>query len=107
MNTKSIVILFTVFIFLIINVYGYFPDYGNDDKIRIWEPVANQDVLYRLYSFLISNNITNCYEFQEETSHLLLKCWSNQYVLDVSIMTRNKFKAIDMFPSYDNNIVAC
>lgn len=104
---KNYYIIILVFIILAFDVYARFPDYGNDDKVRIWEPVVEQNVLERLYDFLMANNITNCYEFEEEQSHLLLKCWSNEYILDVSIMTRNKFRFITMQQDYSTNVVAC
>ena len=106
MNKNHYIIILLVII-LAFNVGARFPEYGNDEKIRIWEPVAEQDVLGRLYEFLLTNNITNCYEFEEEQNHLLLKCWSNEYVLDVSIMTRNKFRFLTMQPDYSTNVVAC
>ena len=106
MNNNHFIIILAIII-MAYNVYARFPDFGYDDKVRIWEPVAEQNVLERLYEFLITNNITNCYEFEEEKNHLLLKCWSNEYILDVSIMTRNKFRFLTMQPEYTNNIVAC
>ena len=109
-NYKMMSCNYFVIILVIImafNVYARFPDYGNDNKIRVWEPVMEQDVLSRLYNFLLANNITNCYEFEEERSHLLLKCWSNEFVVDVSIMTRNKYPFITMHQDYSSNIVAC
>ena len=79
-------------------IYNDFPDYGNDNKVRVWESVMSDTILDRLYNFLNNNNITNCYEFEEEQHHLLLKCWSNEYVVDVSVMTRNK---LVLMPKFD------
>ena len=87
--------------------YNEFPDYGNDNKVRVWEPVMSNNILDRLYNFLNNNNITNCYEFEEEQHHLLLKCWSNEYVVDVSVMARNKFRFLQISPNPQPNYVLC
>ena len=106
MNNSHLIIILLVII-LVFDAYARFPDYGNDNKVRVWEPVIEQDVLGRLYEFLITNNVTNCFEFEEERTHLLLKCWSNQYMVDVSVMTRNQFPFVAIQPGYSTNVVAC
>ena len=105
--------IYFIFIVLVIittvtsSIYNEFPDYGNDDKVRVWEPVISNNILDRLYDFLNSNNITNCYEFQEEQHHLLLKCWNNQYVVDVSVMARSKFRFLQISQNPQPNYVLC
>ena len=39
----------------------------------------------RIYLFLNQNRITNCFEFSESETNLLLKCWRDNKLTDVSI----------------------
>jgi hypothetical protein len=39
----------------------------------------------RIYLFLNQNRITNCFEFRETETNLLLKCWRDNKLTDVSI----------------------
>ena len=51
MNNNHFIIILAIII-MAYNVYARFPDFGYDDKVRIWEPVAEQNVLERLYEFI-------------------------------------------------------
>ena len=90
-----------------LNCIGHIPDYGNDNKVRVWEPLLTNSIQDRLGDFLYSNNITNCYEFLEEPSHLLLKCWTNTDLVDVSILVKNKYRFLQITSESDSNIVSC
>ena len=82
----------------IINGYDRFPNYGHDNIPRTWEPVhprsRSHGLEERINDFLYDNNITNCYEHQEDINHLLLKCWSIEDLVDVSILIRRN----NLFP---------
>ena len=82
-----------------VNAIERFPNYGSDNIARTWEPVNNKHTVHgvheRILDFLYDNNVTNCYEHQEDLNHLLLKCWSYEDLVDVSILIRrNNFLPI-------------
>ena len=103
----NIFILFYFSLFFINNCLAHFPNYGYDNKIRIWQPLMTETVEERLNDFLYSNNITNCYEFQEEDNHFLLKCWTNKDLVDVSILIKNQMRILSIAPGPTTNIVHC
>ena len=103
----NIFILFYFCLFLINNCLAHFPNYGYDHKIRIWQPLMAETVEERFNDFLYSNNITNCYEFQEEDNHFLLKCWTNEDLVDVSILIKNQMRFLSIASEATTNIVHC
>ena len=56
-----------------------------NDRVRIWEKIPQFFVYYRVSNFLNENRITNCFEFTETPTNLLLKCWRDNKLTDVSI----------------------
>lgn len=70
------VILFFSLLFL--SVYA--------NKPRIWSRIPKFYVDNRVNYFINKRGITNCFEFQESENNLLLKCWKNNKLTDVSIM---------------------
>ena len=106
--------LASILIFLmpyIINGFDRFPDYGYDNIPRTWEPVnfrgGPHGVEERVNDFLYDNNVTNCYEHQEDINHLLLKCWSNEDLVDVSILIRRNNLLPVLYEKPTTNIAVC
>jgi hypothetical protein len=52
---------------------------------RLWTRIPKFCVDDRITSFLNQNRITNCFEFRETDTNLLLKCWRDNELTDVSI----------------------
>ena len=67
-----------------------FPNYGSDDISRMWNRIddSSHGLEIKISDFLYDNNITNCFEHKEDLNHLLLKCWSFENLVDVSILIR-------------------
>jgi len=63
---------------------------GNSYNAKIWTRVPKYFVHERVYDFLGNNGITNCYEFLETPQTLLLKCWRDKSLTDVSITIETK-----------------
>jgi len=61
-------------------------------KPRLWTRIPQFFVSERVNNFINSNGITNCFEFQETSTNLLLKCWRDNKLVDVSIDIKNKYK---------------
>ena len=70
------VILFLYF--LLLSVYA--------NKPRIWSRIPKFYVDTRVKYFINNRGITDCFEFKESENNLLLKCWKNNKLTDVSIM---------------------
>lgn len=64
----------------------------NGTKPRLWTRIPQFYVSERVNNFINSNGITNCFEFQETPTNLLLKCWRDNKLVDVSIDIKNKYK---------------
>ena len=90
-----------------LNCFAHIPEYSNDNKVRVWQPLMTNLVQDRLDNFLYSNNITNCYDFLEDYNHLLLKCWTNKDLVDVSILVKNKYEFLEIESNLDSNIISC
>ena len=56
-----------------------------NDRVRIWKRIPPFFVYDRVSNFLNENRITNCFEFRETETNLLLKCWRDNKLADVSI----------------------
>ena len=55
------------------------------NKPRLWTRIPQYLVDDRVRNFLNENRITNCFEFRETETNLLLKCWRDNKLTDVSI----------------------
>jgi hypothetical protein len=66
-----------VLLFLLINVVN--------SKPRLYTRIPQYLVDDRVSNFLNQNRITNCFEFSESETNLLLKCWRDNKLTDVSI----------------------
>ena len=55
------------------------------DRARVWLKVPHFYVVNRVEFFLNENRINNCFEFRESETNLLLKCWRDNQLTDVSI----------------------
>lgn len=52
---------------------------------RIWNRLPKFFVKERVYQFMNENRLTNCYEYRETPSMLLLKCWTDERLKNVKI----------------------
>ena len=66
-----------VLLFLLISVVN--------SKPRLYTRIPQYLVDDRVSNFLNQNRITNCFEFLETETNLLLKCWRDNKLTDVSI----------------------
>jgi hypothetical protein len=66
-----------VLLFLLISVVN--------SKPRLYTRIPQYLVDDRVSNFLNQNRITNCFEFSESETNLLLKCWRDNKLTDVSI----------------------
>jgi len=66
-----------VLLFLLISVVN--------SKPRLYTRIPQYLVDDRVSNFLNQNRITNCFEFRETETNLLLKCWRDNKLTDVSI----------------------
>ena len=57
----------------------------NANKPRLYTRIPQYFVDDRVSNFLNENRITNCFEFRETETNLLLKCWRDNKLTDVSI----------------------
>ena len=56
-----------------------------NDRVRVWDRIPQYFVDTRVSNFLNQNRITNCFEFLETETNLLLKCWRDNQLTDVDI----------------------
>lgn len=57
----------------------------SSNRARMWMRIPPYYVDSRVSSFLNENRIVNCFEFKESETNLLLKCWKDNKLTDVSI----------------------
>ena len=69
--------LFITFLLLLTSV--------KSDRPRVWLKIPHFYVVSRVEFFLNQNRLTNCFEFRESETNLLLKCWRDNQLTDVSI----------------------
>ena len=72
------------FIILLLSILCIVSGYSTN-KPRVWERIPQYFVSNRVVGFLNENRITNCFEYQETETNLLLKCWRDNKLTDVSI----------------------
>ena len=72
--TKLLIILLFI---LLTRVYS--------NKPRVWLKIPHFYVVSRVEFFLNENRLNNCFEFRESETNLLLKCWRDNQLTDVSI----------------------
>ena len=61
-------------------------------KPRLYTRIPQYLVDDRVSNFLNENRITNCFEFRESETNLLLKCWRDNKLTDVSIEINPSYK---------------
>ena len=66
--------------------------FANASKPRVWSRIPPFFVRERVNYFLDSNQITNCFEFRESPTNLLLKCWRNNKLVDINIDISDNYK---------------
>lgn len=59
---------------------------------RMWTRIPKFLVDNRVQHFLNQHRITNCYEFRESETTLLLKCWKDKQLTDISIEINRRKK---------------
>ena len=62
------------------------------NKPRLYTRIPQYLVDDRVSNFLNENRITNCFEFRETETNLLLKCWRDNKLTDVSIEINPSYK---------------
>lgn len=55
------------------------------NKPRLYTRIPQHFVYDRVKFFLNDNRITNCFEFRESPTNLLLKCWRENQLVNVDI----------------------
>lgn len=68
------------------------------ERARVWTRIPKFYVDNRIKYFLNENNIQNCFEFRETPTNLLLKCWRDNQLTDVSIEINPTTKKRRYFP---------
>ena len=70
------------------------------NKPRLYTRIPQYLVDDRVSNFLNENRITNCFEFRETETNLLLKCWRDNKLVDaeINIIDRNR-KNIPYYPA--------
>lgn len=66
-------------------------------KPRLWTRIPQYFVRKRVIYFLDNNKISNCFEFQETPSNLLLKCWRNNKLVDINIDIQESYKKQNLY----------
>ena len=56
----------------------------------LWERIPKNRTKERIYEFIMDRQLDDCFEFHETPSLLRLKCWSRNYLEDVTITIRTK-----------------
>ena len=73
-------ILIFIILFLLSNASSHYIGHP-----IVWERIPRFEVKTRVVSFLQTNDIANCFEYEEDNEHLYLKCWSDNKLLNVEI----------------------
>jgi hypothetical protein len=76
---------FLFIIFLILSFFTRNTESYSSNKPRVWNKIPKFMVYEHVEYFLNENRITNCYEYLETSNNLLLKCWRDNKLTDVSI----------------------
>ena len=77
-------LVYMKFIILLLSILCIVSGYSTN-KPRVWERIPQYFVSNRVVGFLNENRITNCFEYVETETNLLLKCWRDNKLTDVSI----------------------
>lgn len=72
---------------------------------RVWERIPKYFVDNQVQNFLNENRITNCYNYLESPTNLLLKCWRDNSLVDVSIDIKPSYKKKHTLNSYYLSVV--
>lgn len=70
---------------VIIFLLFVFTNIASAMKPRVYIRIPQFFVYNRVESFINENAITNCFEFRESPTNLLLKCWRNNQLVNVNI----------------------
>ena len=82
---KKIILIILVVLNTLFNVSSYKP--------RLYTRIPQFFVYDRVKIFLDQNLITNCYEFRESPTNLLLKCWRDNTLVNVDISIDKEYKS--------------
>lgn len=59
----------------------------SDGRSRVWTRIPENGINHKMYRYLAEQDITNCYEFQEQPRLLRLRCQSlDRQIFDVDII---------------------
>ena len=61
-------------------------------KPRIYMRIPEHFVHDRVIQFINQNRVTNCFEFEESPTNLLLKCWRENQLVNVDINIATKYR---------------
>ena len=82
-QTRKIVIYLLYIFYLCVG--AFYVEGSAIHEPRLWTKIPKYYVDDRVYIFLNENRITNCFEYQYSQTNLLLKCWRENQLMDVSI----------------------
>ena len=77
-------LVYMKFIIFLLSILCIVSGYSTN-KPRVWQRIPQYFVSNRVVGFLNENWITNCFEYVETETNLLLKCWRDNKLTDVSI----------------------
>lgn len=69
---------------------------ASSDRARLYRRIPQYFVADAVYGFIQDSRLNNCFEYQENTNQLLLKCWRDNKLVDaeINIIDRNHKKDI-------------
>ena len=60
------------------------------NRARLYQRIPQYFVADAVYGFIQDNRLNNCFEYQETESHLLLKCWRDNKLVDAELKIIDK-----------------
>ena len=78
-------LVYMKFIILLLSILCIVSGYSTNKTTCVGKEFLNIFVSNRVVGFLNENRITNCFEYVETETNLLLKCWRDNKLTDVSI----------------------
>tara|TARA_B000000557_G_C20795261_1_gene452955 strand:- start:1238 stop:1531 length:294 start_codon:yes stop_codon:yes gene_type:complete len=65
----------------------------------IWDRIPKYMVKEKVYNFLDENGVNNCFQHIENKDLMLLKCWINNMLVDITIELTydNRHKTLELY----------
>ena len=60
------------------------------NRARLYQRIPQYFVADDVYGFIQDNRLNNCFEYHETESHLLLKCWRDNKLVDAELKIIDK-----------------